>query len=190
MKSLIGRKQSGFTLVELMIVVAIIGLLATVAIPTFTAYQNKARRSESFSNLGSLAQTQNAFFAEFGRFVGAEPVPSSITLEDPGPKQRDSSSVRSQFAIVGWFPEGRVFFDYDTNTGGFASCNCATCFTSTAYGDVDGNGVLSLILFMRPNSDKTDSCASLLFPGLGIPQIRNGSTVWDQPVLASGGDRF
>jgi prepilin-type N-terminal cleavage/methylation domain-containing protein len=185
------RRKGGFTLIELMIVVAIVGLLGTIAIPSFTRYQNRARRSESFTNLASLAKSQRAFFAEYGYFTGAEMVPTKRNGGiEPGPQQRDSTTVGAEFATVGWYPEGQVFFDYDTNTGGFANCICPSCFTSTAYGDVDGDGSISLIIITHPNIDQTQSCTSLYFPTKGIPQIRNGSTVYDEPVLAVDGDDF
>lgn len=185
------RRKHGFTLVELMIVVAIIGIMATVAVPSFVRYQNRARRAEAFANLGTLAKSQKSYFAEYGLFVGAEMVPSTVTGNDPGPEKRDSSSVATEFAGVGWFPEGNVYYDYDTNTGNFSgNCNCDTCFTSTAYGDVDGDGAVALIMFTHPNVDFTDACTSLYFSAAGIPQIRNGDTVYDEPVLVVGGDDF
>ncbi|MEX0964264.1 MAG: prepilin-type N-terminal cleavage/methylation domain-containing protein [Pseudohongiellaceae bacterium] len=47
------RSQKGFTLIELMIVVAIIGILASVALPAYTLYQNSARFSEAILAIGS-----------------------------------------------------------------------------------------------------------------------------------------
>ena len=62
------RGQKGFTLIELMIVVAIIGILAAIAIPNFLSYQARARQAESRTNLGGVYVAESAFFANGGRF--------------------------------------------------------------------------------------------------------------------------
>lgn len=59
------KKQDGFTLVELMVVVAIIGLLSAVAIPNFRKYQAKAKMSEAKLQLSSVYTAETAFFTDF-----------------------------------------------------------------------------------------------------------------------------
>ena len=67
------HRGAGFTLVELMIVVAIIGILASIAIPSFRVYQWKAKRSEAYANLGALAMSQKAYFSVYDHFFGLAP---------------------------------------------------------------------------------------------------------------------
>jgi type IV pilus assembly protein PilA len=61
---------SGFSLVELMIVVAIIAVLAVVAIPNYIAYQNRARQSEARILLSGVYASEVAFFGEHTRYAG------------------------------------------------------------------------------------------------------------------------
>ena len=58
------KGQKGFTLIELMIVVAIIGILAAIAIPNFLAYQAKSKQSEAKVSLGAIFTSVVAFQAE------------------------------------------------------------------------------------------------------------------------------
>ncbi len=67
MKTFLTNKK-GFTLIELMIVVAIIGILAAIAIPNFMNYQCKAKQSEAKSNLGNIKTMQEAYRAEHDAF--------------------------------------------------------------------------------------------------------------------------
>jgi len=58
------QNQKGFTLIELMIVVAIIGILAAIAIPNFLTYQAKSKQSEAKVGLGAIATSSIAYNAE------------------------------------------------------------------------------------------------------------------------------
>ena len=62
------RSKRGFTLIELMIVVAIIGVLAALAIPAYTSYTKKSRMSEVLIVLDALAQGASEYHAALGYF--------------------------------------------------------------------------------------------------------------------------
>lgn len=58
------RKFKGFTLIELMIVVAIIGILAALAIPNFMRFQARSKQSEAKANLKSVFTAEKSYYAE------------------------------------------------------------------------------------------------------------------------------
>lgn len=63
------KDQKGFTLVELMVVVAIIGILSAVAIPNFKSYQAKAKSSEAKLQLASIYQAETALQADYDAYA-------------------------------------------------------------------------------------------------------------------------
>jgi len=62
------RVSKGFTLIELMIVVAIIGVLAAIAIPNFIKFQARSKQSEAKANLKAIFTAQKAYFAENDKY--------------------------------------------------------------------------------------------------------------------------
>ncbi len=66
-----GKKQSGFTLIELMIVVAIIGIIAAIAYPSYTDYVDRARRSDAQGALMGLAAAMERHYATNNSYQGA-----------------------------------------------------------------------------------------------------------------------
>lgn len=97
------NNEGGFSLVELMVVVAIIGILATVAIPSVSKYMMKARQSEVKANLASLYSAEKAFSVEYGQYA-------------------------SFFNVVGHSPEGTIRYDY-----GFDVPTTVAQFTGMGY---------------------------------------------------------
>ena len=69
METIRARNEKGFTLIELMIVIAIIGILAAIAIPQFSAYRTRSYNTSARSDLRNAVTTQEAYFAEHGFYT-------------------------------------------------------------------------------------------------------------------------
>jgi prepilin-type N-terminal cleavage/methylation domain-containing protein len=128
--------KRGFTLIELMIVVAIIAFLAMVSIPSFKRFLAKAKRTEAYMNLNALATAEKVYWAEHGVYV-------------------------PDLKAIGWKPEGQVQYTYGfpgsegTNyiTGslntpashlGIGSAG-KDAFVIVAAGDIDSDGQPDII---------------------------------------------
>lgn len=81
-------REKGFTLIELMIVVAILGILAAIAIPNFMRFQAKSKQSEAKTNLGAIGVTAEAFRSE------------------------NDTYVLTAIGNLGWTPQGTARYSY------------------------------------------------------------------------------
>jgi type IV pilus assembly protein PilA len=140
MKSLRDRR-GGFTLIELMIVVAIIGILAAIAIPNFLRFQLRAKSSEGKTNLAAIRTAEEGYFAEFGTYVAASVTPAAAPLTTKLPWPNPAVGCPACFDTLGWSPEGDVYFQYDVVGAGVNGVlpPALNVFTASAKGDIDGD---------------------------------------------------
>ena len=134
MNKLLRKSKKGFTLIELMIVVAIIGILAALAIPNFLRFQLKSKTSEAKVNLAAIRTAEESYLAEFGNYVNAAATPGTIPRSQ---KAGFAGGGAAQFDTLGWGPEGQVFFQY----GVAVDTTNVLAYTADAQGDIDGDMV-------------------------------------------------
>ena len=134
--------KKGFTLIELMIVIAIIAFLAMVSVPSLKKFLAKAKRTEAYMNLNALATAEKVYWAENGTYT-------------------------TDLQALGWQPEGEIQYSYGfpgsegkTFKGGKLG-NGATGLSSgkaskdgfvvAAAADIDGDGDLDIITIDQTN---------------------------------------
>lgn len=132
----------GFTLVELMIVVVIMGVLAAVALPSFSRYIRRSRTAEAVMNLQRIFAAQITYNNEIherslsGNFVNAPVLPSS----DPGSGKYPANvalwTASPEWGALGFAIEGSHYFQYESPGNGSG-------FSVIARGDLDGDSVRS-----------------------------------------------
>ena len=144
-------KKKGFTLIELMIVVAIIGILAAIAIPNFLKFQAKARQSEAKTNLAGIATAEIAYYAEkqfWGHtfeIIGYAPTGKTkyaLFLADPGTVATDSAIADTDGSCAGGPTEcvDQACTDVPTLVDVDVMNTAATSgFTAHAVGNIDSD---------------------------------------------------
>jgi len=132
------KKKRGFTLIEMMIVIAIIALLATIAIPNYIGFRRRAMTSEAKSNLGTIRTLEEAYHAEnqdyldCGQYPAAVPAGTTYAWVDA-----DAATIDADWTSLGFSIKGNARYAYETNR------NAADQFDGLAYGDLDGDATTS-----------------------------------------------
>ena len=135
-------KQRGFTLIELMIVVAIIAFLAMIAVPSVRKYLARAKRAEAYSMLSSIATAQKVHQAETGEYSNKLSGTGGIGWKPEGYK---GGGEQENFYYTYGFPggEGTNYFTGKLRTSaahlGVGNASDTT-FVAVAAGDIDGDG--------------------------------------------------
>ena len=196
--------QRGFSLVELMVVVAIIGILASIAIPNYQRFQRKARQSEPRTNLSAIYAAEKVFNTEwnFGATSHAQ-IGFSVdsgnglyysigwTALGSGPWNASNSSATHLTKYHGPTVASTTDFQIKGPLGGDLHLNTITdfagCGAGACSGSCTGTGTCTLntgntacIVDTAPTSGTWD-CASafssdLIFPGNGTS--RNTVNSW------------
>jgi prepilin-type N-terminal cleavage/methylation domain-containing protein len=147
----LNQDKKGFTLVELMVVVATIAILTTVAIAMYLNFQRRAKAAEARANLGAAKSTLVAYYAENDDYnVGDVGTVAFTTADNQGTPFGNSSTAtggkmawdnNTTFSVLGFASEGRVYFNYSLDTNNLSDDSAA--FTVMASADLDSNGLVS-----------------------------------------------
>lgn len=153
------RATAGFTLIEMVIVVAILGVLSAIAIPNFINYSLRAKTAEAFLLIGSIVTSEETFAAEFENYVAVSPHPATV----PGSRKviwtnrrcstdctRKTPASCTEYTCIGFEPPARVYFQYAT-TRVMASSGVPPEYAVGAAADLNEDGVNGTFAYRSKN---------------------------------------
>ena len=164
------KAQKGFTLIELMIVVAIIGILAAIAIPNFLRYQLRSKFSELKTNVEAIYKSEESLRqservlcagAPTGAFVAIAKVPATAPSAQKVVWAKEDILLAS---AIDWSVQGATYGQYGIEAGTAVGAACAAPvgiggFTSeisiSAISDIDGDATNATVAAWVPLRDST-----------------------------------
>ena len=141
MKRSMKKVLAGFTLVELMIVVVILGILAAVAIPAFTRYVKRSKTSEATGNISKIYQGEVSYFNQSSEqsvasFASATALPAATPSASKYPAQPTAFTADSGWSAIGFSVDSPLYYQY-------AATASASSFNAIATGNIDGDATNS-----------------------------------------------
>lgn len=94
------RKQSGLTLIEIMIALAIIGIISSIALPSYRDYLMRGRLTEAFSALGTVQPNAEQYWANTRSFVDFDKPPSPFPADTPNFTYALSGASNSAYLVT------------------------------------------------------------------------------------------
>jgi type IV pilus assembly protein PilA len=158
------KKKSGFTLIELMIVVAILGILAAVAVPAFLNYMRRSKTAEAQNNLKTMFYAVKSYYDAEGSNRAGTTVTSKCRLATQAISPASPGSVKqpftpsANFQAIGYTIQEPVYMGYGLEateaggacisvTGGVVTGTAPTAggnvYSLRAHGNLDDDGDLS-----------------------------------------------